>query len=487
MVKNALEPEWEAVFHGYSYGFRPGRTINDAVQRIRSILTPLNRIWVLEVDVSKCFDSISHEYLLNQLKDFPAKKAIKKWLKAGILFNGVWLQTLTGTPQGGIISPLLANIAMHNIGEEIGIKTNKDGRFRTDIPHSIVIYADDMVILSKTYDDCVEITKKLENSLAKRGLNLNNKKTVISNAYDGFDFLGFNFCIQPRFGRYKYRNWIKEGNSIKLIAPKSWMVAIAQPSEKSIKSVKQELKTLFTKHAFSSKTLVTKVNSLIRGWSNSKRLFYVWPHFKKLDWYLWNLQKRWIHRRHPTKGVHWRNDKYYSMEKKPEIGIRDKWTFMCPISKIPMLKFYWFFKKNQEIWVQIASDKVPDDQSLATKAYFKDRTRTLFDRKLIDLTTSMNRNLAKRQGFGCPLCGDSLFNGEELHRHHKIPRSQGGKDTIGNLCLVHRTCHHSIHYSNNKKLLENIARTSLDKIIAEELEDYVNRMNFDEINAKDDL
>jgi RNA-directed DNA polymerase len=456
VVKNALEPEWEAVFHGYSYGFRPGRTINDAVGRVRSILIPKRKTWILEVDTAKCFDSLSHPHMLEQIKHFPARNLIGRWLTAGILLDGVWLQTLTGTPQGGVISPLLCNIAMHGLGPEIGIKSNKDGRTRSDSPYSIVIYADDMVIFASTKEGCLEAKQKLEGALSSRGLKLNETKTVISNAFTGFDFLGFHFSIKPRFGRETTTNWVADSNRISLTSPKSWTVPLAEPSHKSLTKVKEALKLVFLSHKGGNcDKLIQRINWIIRGWSNSKRFWYVWPHFKRLDFYLWNLQQKWIQRMHRNKGRYWVNSKYYSLQKQPELGYRDKWTFRSPTSGRPMLKFYWFYQAGHsgKDWVQIASDMCPDDRSFLARKYFEKRALDLFERKLIDLTANRDRAIAQRQLLLCPICGDSLFNGEPIHRHHIIERSQGGSDSITNLCLVHLPCHHRVHYGGNRDVM----------------------------------
>lgn len=458
IIKNALEPEWEALFEGYSYGFRPGRSVNDAVARVRSILIPKRRVWVLEVDTAKCFDSLSHEHILKQVAHFPARDLISRWLTCGIFLDGVWLDTLTGTPQGGVLSPLLCNIAMHGLGEELGIKTNSDGRVRSSSPCSMVVYADDMVILTDSYHACVEIKARLSECLSSRGLRLNDTKTKISHAYQGFDFLGFNFKICPRFGRY-YARWFNDNGVIKLACPADWFSPIVSPSEKGINSVKDKLRLLFHSHKTApADLLIMRANRIIRGWANAKRFWYVWPTFKQLDFFVWNLIRRWMHRRHPNKGTRWRNSKYFSLEKRPDLGYRDKWTFRDERTLRPLLKFYWFFSRTgiKKEWVQIASSMCPDDKSPIAKVYFSNRQVDLFDRKLVDLTGKLDRAIAKRQKLTCPICSDSLFNGEHLHRHHIIQKSAGGSDSPSNLCLVHLTCHYRVHHASDRPYLDSL-------------------------------
>src|SRR6476646_6905869 len=122
-VKNALEPFWEAHFEPCSYGFRPGRGCHDAIARTYNVATPIRRRkWVLDADIKGAFDNIDHDYLLNAIGKFPARELIRQWLKAGYMERGVFHATSSGTPQGGVISPLLANIALHGMEAAVGVK-----------------------------------------------------------------------------------------------------------------------------------------------------------------------------------------------------------------------------------------------------------------------------------------------------------------------------------------------------------------------------
>jgi RNA-directed DNA polymerase len=142
IVKNALEPYWEAKFEGISYGFRPGRGCHDAIAKIYLIACPhRNKKWVVDADIKGCFDNIDHEHLLKVIGNFPARKLIHQWLKAGHMEDGVFYNSLTGTPQGGIVSPLLANIALHGMEKTLRIKYNIRGESIGD--RQVVRYADD--------------------------------------------------------------------------------------------------------------------------------------------------------------------------------------------------------------------------------------------------------------------------------------------------------------------------------------------------------
>ena len=155
IVKNALEPEWEALFEPCSYGFRPGRSAHDAMGRIYTIARSFGtKRWIVDADIKGAFDNINHDTILEAVTGFPAAHLIKEWLKAGVVDNGVFQETDTGTPQGGVVSPLLANIALHGMESAVGIAYKKAGdSYKVKGNRAIVRYADDFVIFSKIRED----------------------------------------------------------------------------------------------------------------------------------------------------------------------------------------------------------------------------------------------------------------------------------------------------------------------------------------------
>ncbi|WP_365975460.1 group II intron reverse transcriptase/maturase [Moorena sp. SIO4G3] len=200
LTKQALEPEWEARFETNSYGFRLGRSCHDAIEAIFDSIAKKPK-WVLDADISKCFDKINHKKLLTKLNTFPTmKRLIKGWLKAGVIDEGTLSSTNEGTPQGGIISPLLANIALHGMEEtikeyvenlsykETQIKGKRDRRRSI----SLIRYADDFVIIHKNKEVVEKCREVIETWLKDIGLELKPSKTRLTNTYNGFDFLGFN-------------------------------------------------------------------------------------------------------------------------------------------------------------------------------------------------------------------------------------------------------------------------------------------------------
>src|SRR5262249_13156583 len=149
LVKNALEPYWEAQFEGTSYGFRPGRSCHDAITKIHRLACPHKpKKWVVDADIHGAFDHIDHASLLRTIGNFPARGRIQQWLKAGVMEEGVHSPTEGGTPQGGVISPLLANIALHGMEEALGVKYRTGGILCG--PRAVVRYADDFVVLCES-------------------------------------------------------------------------------------------------------------------------------------------------------------------------------------------------------------------------------------------------------------------------------------------------------------------------------------------------
>jgi RNA-directed DNA polymerase len=197
-VRNALEPEWEARFEPRSYGFRPGRGCQDAIGAIFNTLHGKNakRLWILDADLKAAFDKIDHGQLMTVIGSFPAREMIGKWLKAGVVEAGKRIApTEEGSPQGGVTSPLLMNIALHGLEEAAGVRYRHTGAHageaRADSP-ILIRYADDFVVCCHSKQQAEQIKAQLAGWLMPRGLALNEEKTKIAHLADGFDFLGFN-------------------------------------------------------------------------------------------------------------------------------------------------------------------------------------------------------------------------------------------------------------------------------------------------------
>jgi RNA-directed DNA polymerase len=464
IIKNALEPEWEARFESSSYGFRPSRSVNDAINRIFLNLTKPNcRTWVVDADITGCFDNISHETLTNNIQHFPTPGLylIKQWLKSGIIDENVFFTTETGTPQGSIISPLLSNIALHGMEKELGIRTDDKGYVKHG-DRSYIRYADDFVILCYTKKDADIAKKELEQILARRGLTL-NEKTKVCHITDGFDFLGFNIKVSPQDG-YRSEDVIIHKSNDNIYYDYQKTLLLISPSEKSIEKYKKAIKEVFIKQkGHNAASLINNLNPIIRGWCNSKLAWHSNRTFHKLDNYVFDLLWRWMHRTHPNKSNQWLKSKYFKHKK--EFGFNNRWVFHVKTKikdsevDLELLQMKWFKVQRHIMIRNIANplDSAYDD-------YFKELHYRRDFLKSVNILNRFDREIALDQDLKCPVCNQNLFNGEPLHKHHIIERAKGGSNTKSNLCFLHLPCHYSSHRNYEKWL--PIFRSSKKSLLA---------------------
>ena len=423
IVKNALEPCWEAQFEGISYGFRPGRSTHDAICKIYQAVRPnKKKKWVIDADISGCFDNIDHKYLLSTIGNFPARKMIKEWLKAGYVDNNVFHKQESGTPQGGIISPLLANIALHGMEDALGVKYDHQGHIKAK--RIVVRYADDFVIFCETKEDTKEAKSDIEKWLIQMGLKLSPEKTKITHITEGFDFLGFNIR------QYKVNN-TKTGYKL-----------LIKPSKEFLQKTRNDIREIFLNHHGKSVgKLIGKINPVIRGKANYLNKVVSSKAFQKLDSYLFQRQVRYVKRTHPNKGRRETKQMYWG---RLNLQRADNWVFGDKQSGSYMQKFSWTKIERHALVKQRSS---PDDPSLTE--YWEKRSKKS-QKSEATKWNAKQEQVAYKQGYNCPICKQSLFNDEELHLHHLTPRSEGGKDTINNLVWVHLFCHHKVHHQKIK-------------------------------------
>jgi len=310
LVKMALEPEWEAKFESHSYGFRPGRRCMDAIwhiwNNIRAISNKRTSAWILDADISGCFDNINHDALLQRI--FVFQQTIKRWLKAGIIEFGKYNQTKSGTPQGGIISPLLANIALDGMERIFGAENSKGNhvvpskRCGLNKGISMIRYADDFVVTAPTREIInTHVLPILRDFLKERGMKLNDAKTRIVHREEGFDFLGFH--VRQYHG-------------------KSRSVCLAKPSKKTIKRHLEQIKKMISSNKqMKADELISKLNPIIRGWANYYCYSSAKETFNHVDYRTWQMVWRWCLRRHSNKGKQWVHHRYFM-----KTGNRD-WIF----------------------------------------------------------------------------------------------------------------------------------------------------------------
>jgi RNA-directed DNA polymerase len=278
VVKNALEPEWEAKFEPGSYGFRPGRSCHDAIGRIYTIAAPHKRKhWVVDADITGAFDNIRHDTISDALCRFPAKGLITAWLKAGMLEKEHFEHTEMGTPQGGVISPLLANVALHGLETAVGVSYRKNGdRKSLKGKRALVRYADDFVIFAESEADAYAAKQDVMNWLKERGLTLSEEKTKVCHLTEGFDFLGYNIQHYP------------------VSNTKTGFKLLIKPSKKSVITFQDRLKQEWTASVgHNAGATIKKMTPILRGWANYFRQGVSGKTFRKLDKHMFYRTVRW--------------------------------------------------------------------------------------------------------------------------------------------------------------------------------------------------
>ena len=290
MVKNALEPQWEFQFEDSSYGFRPARSVDDAMNRLYVSLSKQKRMWIVDADIKGCFDSISHDYLMEAVKFFPGKNIIGKWLKAGIMEEGVVIDS-TGTPQGSIVSPLLCNIALHGLEKEIFVKRRTIEY--VEGPRLLVRYADDFVVLWTDYSVAQDTLEDVQCASKKRVLKLAENKTRIVNLVDGFNFLGYTVQLQARDGvnpKDLFIPYMDGPIRDYQVVDGSKALLIIKPSKKSIDSLKSKIKEVFSDNKQTRvSNLIKTLNPILRGWALSKNCWHSNRTFHDIDNYIFDL------------------------------------------------------------------------------------------------------------------------------------------------------------------------------------------------------
>ena len=390
IAKYALEPAHEATFHAKSYGFRPGRSAHDAQQTIfQNLNSSSNGIKkrVIELDIEKCFDRISHNTIMENLI---APKGIKigifRCLKAGI--NPEFPEQ--GTPQGGVVSPLLANIALNGI-ESIH-RYHKDAKQRitnnTSEKHIIepsIRYADDMVIILRPEDDAEKILADIDSFLAKRGMKVSEKKTKITAATDGFDFLGWHFKVKSN-GKYH-----------------------CTPSVENYEKFRKKVKAIVNCSNYGSSVKATKLSAIIRGW----RKYHKFCDMSGPRFSLWFLS----YRAFTVFNKEARND--------------------CNKSKKLIEKAFPKVSHSLAAHVIVKGNKSPYDRDLT---YWSQRNSKLYDGE--------TSKALKRQNHSCGHCGMKFISEEHVNLHHIDGNHENWKKN--NLTAVHESCHDYIHMSKSE-------------------------------------
>ncbi len=416
----ALEPVSETTADPNSYGFRPERASRDAAEQCFTVLAKRRSPqWILDADITGCFDNISHDWLLANIP--MDKVTLKKWLKAGFVWKGQMFPTESGTPQGGIISPVLANMTMDGMERMlIDYFGKKSSRKAKKSKVHLIRYADDFVLTGATKERLEEARSLIEEFLKERGLSLSPEKTKMVHIEEGFDFLGWN---------------VRKYDGKLLIKPAKKNV---QAFLRKVRGIIKEAKTA------RQEQVIIKLNSVLRGWANYHKNQVAKEIFAKVDSVIWKQLWQWACRRHPNKSLQWVKDKYFIRR-----GLRN-WVFGIKVKEED--------GKEGFMTLVIASDtpirrhtKIRGKANLydpAWEQYFEDR----FSLTLKDSFRGRNRlrYLWYAQKGKCPNCGERIVKETGWNLHRILSKAQGGTDVISNLVLLHPNCHRQVHVKESK-------------------------------------
>lgn len=412
----ALDPVSETTADLNSYGFRPSRSTADAIEQCFKVLAQTNRAqWVLEGDIRGCFDNISHDWLLANI---PMDKVIlRKWLNAGYMESKAWFATREGTPQGGIISPVLANMTLDGL-ESLLVKQFprelKRGGKRHYLKVNMVRYADDFIITGSSRELLEqEVLPLVVAFMNERGLELSPEKTVITYIDHGFDFLGQN---------------VRKYNGKLLI----------KPSQKNVKAFLLKVRSLIKKHRMAPQQRVLEIlNPVIRGWANYHRHVVSKETFSKVDHLIWRALWNWARFRHPNKGRRWIAKRYFHTVKSRS------WVFGVALSEeVAEIK-----GRARTDLVNASAIAIRRHRKIESQAnpydpdwsgYFEERLRS----KMRQTRRGGQKVLSQwlDQDGICPVCQQALNLDEWWHLCHTKVRDVGDKNGTASLVLLHKSC-----------------------------------------------
>jgi RNA-directed DNA polymerase len=361
--------------------------------------------------VAESFDNISHDWMLTHIP--LDKRMLAAWLKCGFVEAGRWFETASGTPQGGIISPVLANLVLDGIEALIERTIPSTTRKGKAAKINFIRYADDFIITGASREVLAdEIKPALERFLAERGLQLSAEKTVISHINDGFDFLGFN--VRKYDGKL-----------------------LIKPGKKPVKRFLDKIRAVIgTRKMAHQANLIGLLNPLIRGWAYYYRHKVSSETFGKVDHAIWTMLWRWAKRRHPKKGLRWIKDRYFSAHQ------GRNWVFAAQTGKSG--RRLVLYKASDTRIVRhkvIRSDANPYDPEW--EEYFESRLAFTMLSSLQGRGRLIGLWLSQRGR--CPNCNEPITRETGWHIHHIVWRSRGGSDQSSNLLLLHPNCHGQLH------------------------------------------
>jgi RNA-directed DNA polymerase len=430
----ALEPEWEAKFEPNSYGFRPGRSCHDAQAAICQSLKQKAK-YVFDADIDSCFPTIAHNPLLDKLNTIPQfRKQIRSWLKAGITFEGFTEPNTVGTPQGGPISPLLANVVLHGLEEHVGnclATWSKNGELPKGSGPSnglVVRYADDFVILYPHLEVLERVVMEVKKWLFPLGLEISKHKSSIRHTlykhngnHSGFTFLGFYFS-HKECGVGK-TTWV--ANKYKR-APLRYYLSQKPDKDRVQKHIDKVRDIVKRMEKRPQEELIATLNPIIRSWTNYYAFTDNANTFHYCDEGMFYRLMRYACNRHKSKGKKWISKKYFhTFEGR-------KWIFATP-DRSSRLKLY-SKGVGRNRYVKVAKGKSPYD---GDTRYWNNRWKAS--------VSPTQRTLHDLQNGKCAWCKGPISFGQVIEIDHIVPKKDGGSNTIKNLRIVHGHCHDQIH------------------------------------------
>jgi RNA-directed DNA polymerase len=405
-----LDPIAETLGDPNSYGFRKERAPADAMEQCFNVLARRHAPqWILEGDIRACFDEFSHAWLRAHI---PMERAIlQKWLKAGFMDKHVLSPTEMGVPQGGICSPVIANLALDGLEKVVRAYASLPSQRAQRAKVNVVRFADDFIITGSSYELLEQEIKPLvEQFLRERGLELSPEKTRITHIEDGFDFLG------QHVRKYAGKLLIK-------------------PARKNVKAFLGKIRKIVkaNKQATTA-NLIAQLNPVIRGWANYHRHVASKVTFYHVDTAIFKMVWSWAKRRHPTKAKGWVAQKYF----RARHGRR--WIFFGQHADHELELFRAGDVPIQR-HVKIRGAANPYDPQW--EVYFEERLRVKMAHDLKGRRQLLY--LWKQQDGLCPRCHQKITRLTGWHNHHTIWRTYGGSDTADNRVLLHPNCHRQVH------------------------------------------
>ena len=453
ILRMAIEPITEYHASDNSYGFRPKRSCHDAIDQLfKKLSRKHSKQWVIEGDIRGCFDNISHEHILKTLKAWTVKRSIvniiAEMLKAKILFKDIIQESDTGTPQGGILSPMLANVALTALDEychknfgEVTPRAKRKGGEYTQNP--LIRYADDFVIVCKSKAEAEVIKGEIASYLHEEiGLTLSSEKTRITHISDGFDFLGFN--IRKYYKKSPKSKYHEAG--ILLIKPQK---------EKVLKVTRTIQEILDSNKTAKQESIINILNPIIQGYGMYNRFVVSKETFSTIDSQLWHKLWRWAKRRHPKKSRAWIIIKYFTTTGRKWVFKDETGNKIMNMASIPIVR-YVKVKEGMRVHANDAE----------TREYWQKRVYT---NALSQVYTIKVERLMRKQKGVCPCCGDFITKDDiaekKVDAHHMLPRSKGGSEKLNNLRLLHQNCHALAHQVLTRDEMANWITKKLNYIL----------------------